>query len=221
MARRLVAPPVEIPRLLSTLPIAPADPRAAKRAAVLLRALAWSAPGGAPRPRADRPSRPPTAAAVVALRHDVAQACGENNVDFVPAAELATGLMGDSIATNMFMLGYAYQKGWGPLSGSAIVRAIQLNGIAVEFNVASFTWGRRAAVDLERVRRAAIPAEVIPIGEHFSRNLDELVERRVKLLTDYQNAVYAARYKALVERVRKAESDKLGSGTKLTEAGAR
>jgi len=155
------------------------------------------------------------------LRHDVAQACGGKNVDFVPAAELATGLMGDSIATNMFMLGYAYQKGWVPLSASAIVRAIQLNGIAVEFNVASFTWGRRAAVDLERVRRAATPAEVIPFGEHVSRNLDELVERRVKLLTDYQDAAYAARYTALVERVRKAESEKLGNSTKLAEAVAR
>jgi indolepyruvate ferredoxin oxidoreductase len=156
------------------------------------------------------------------LTHDIAAACGEKNVDFVPAAELATGLMGDSIATNMFMLGYAYQKGWVPLSASAIVRAIQLNGIAVEFNVASFTWGRRAAVDLERVRRAATPAEVIPIGEHFSRSLDELLERRVKLLTDYQDVAYAARYRALVERVRKAESDKLGaSSTRLTEAVAR
>ena len=145
---------------------------------------------------------------------------GENNVDFVPAAELATGLMGDSIATNMFMLGYAYQKGWVPLSGSAIVRAIQLNGIAVEFNVASFTWGRRAAVDLERVRRAAVPAEVIPIGEHFSRSLEELVERRVRLLTDYQDAAWAARYSAFVDKVRIAESDKLGS-TKLAEAVAR
>ena len=155
------------------------------------------------------------------LTHDIAAACGGKNVDFVPAAELATGLMGDSIATNMFMLGYAYQKGWVPLSASAIVRAIQLNGIAVEFNVASFTWGRRAAVDLERVRRAATPAEVIPIGEHFSRNLDELLERRVKLLTDYQDAAYAAHYKALVERVRKAESDKLGASTRLAEAVAR
>jgi indolepyruvate ferredoxin oxidoreductase len=154
------------------------------------------------------------------LRHDVAQACGEKNVDFVPAAELATGLMGDSIATNMFMLGYAYQKGWVPLSAAAIVRAIQLNGIAVEFNVASFTWGRRAAVDLERVRRAATPAEVIPIGEHFSRSLEELVERRVKLLTDYQDAAYADKYRALVDKVRLVEAERANS-SKLAEAVAR
>ena len=64
------------------------------------------------------------------------------------------------------------------------------------------------------------PAEVIPIGEHFSRNLDELLERRVKLLTDYQDAAWAARYSAFVDKVRKAESEKLGS-TKLAEAVAR
>ncbi len=154
------------------------------------------------------------------LRHDIAAACGEQNAEFVPATELATNLMGDSIATNMFMLGYAYQKGWVPLGGASIVRAIQLNGVAVEFNVASFTWGRRAAVDLERVRRIATPAEVIPIDQHLSRNLDELVERRVALLTGYQNAAYAARYKALVERVRKEEQAKAGSST-LAEAVAR
>jgi len=154
------------------------------------------------------------------LRHDIVAACGEQNVDFVPAAELATNLMGDSIATNMFMLGYAYQKGWVPLAGASLLRAIQLNGVAVEFNVASFTWGRRAAVDLERVRRIATPAEVIPIDQHFSRNLDEVVDRRVTLLTAYQNAAYAARYRTLVERVRKEEQAKLGSST-LAEAVAR
>jgi len=95
-----------------------------------------------------------------------------------------------------------------------------LNGVAVEFNVASFTWGRRAAVDLERVRRIATPAEVIPIDQHFSRDLDELVERRVALLTAYQSRAWARRYKALVERVREEEQAKLGT-SKLAEAVAR
>ena len=54
--------------------------------------------------------------------------------DFVAATELATALMGDAIATNMFMLGYAYQKGWVPLVGASLERAIELNGVAVEFN---------------------------------------------------------------------------------------
>ena len=61
---------------------------------------------------------------------------------------------------------------------------------------------------------------MVALGEHFSRNLDELVERRVKFLTGYQNAAYASRYQALVERVRAAEQERVG-GTKLAEAVAR
>ena len=152
------------------------------------------------------------------LQQDVAQACG-GRAEFVPAAQLATALMGDSIATNMFMLGYAWQKGWVPLARASLERAIELNGVAVDFNRQSFVWGRRAAVDLERVRRLALPAEVIPIEQHLSRDLGELVERRVQFLTAYQDAAYAARYRALVEKVRGAEQ-KLGS-TKLAEAVAR
>jgi indolepyruvate ferredoxin oxidoreductase len=152
------------------------------------------------------------------LQNDIAQTCAE--AAFVPATEIATGLMGDAIATNMFMLGYAYQKGWLPLSAASLERAIELNGVAVEFNRKSFVWGRRAALDLEKVRRIAMPAEVIPIDEHFSRNLYELVERRVKHLTDYQNAAYARRYQQLVDRVRALEKEKANS-TQLTETVAR
>jgi indolepyruvate ferredoxin oxidoreductase len=118
------------------------------------------------------------------------------------------------------MLGYAWQKGWVPLERAAIERAIELNGVAVEFNLKSFLWGRRAAVDLERVRRIAMPAEVIPLDQHLSRNLDELLERRVQFLAGYQDAAYAARYRALVERVRKVDAERAG-GTKLAEAVAR
>jgi indolepyruvate ferredoxin oxidoreductase len=154
------------------------------------------------------------------LRADIAEACGESNVVFVPAAELATNLMGDSIATNLFMLGYAWQKGWLPLARASLERAIELNGVAVEFNLKSFLWGRRAALDPERVARAAAPAEVIPLERHFSRSLDELIERRARLLADYQDAAYAARYRVLVEKARKAEAEKAGS-SKLAEAVAR
>jgi indolepyruvate ferredoxin oxidoreductase len=154
------------------------------------------------------------------LTHDIREACGGKNADFVPAAELATALMGDSIATNMFMLGYAWQKGWVPLGREAIERAIELNGVSVPFNQRSFVWGRRAAVDMEHVRRIATPAEVIPIEQHFSRNLEELVERRAQFLAAYQNAAYATRYKNLVDRVKQEEQSKTGS-SKLAEAVAR
>jgi indolepyruvate ferredoxin oxidoreductase len=128
--------------------------------------------------------------------------------------------MGDAIATNMFMLGYAYQKGWVPVAAASLERAIELNGVAVEFNKKSFTWGRRAAVDLARVERVAKPADVIPIDQHFSRNLDELIERRAKFLAEYQNAALAGKYLSFVKDVRAAEQQKTGSTT-LTEAVAR
>jgi indolepyruvate ferredoxin oxidoreductase len=153
------------------------------------------------------------------LQADIAEACGAGNAVFVPGTELATGLLGDAIATNMFMLGYAWQRGWVPLESESIERAIELNAVSVEFNMKAFLWGRRAAVDEERVARIATPADVIPIEQHLSRSLDEVIERRVRLLTDYQDAAYAARYRARVEKAKAAEAP-LGS-TKLAEAVAR
>jgi indolepyruvate ferredoxin oxidoreductase len=102
----------------------------------------------------------------------------------------------------------------------SLQRAIELNGVAVEFNQKAFQWGRRAAVDLARVGRLATPAEIIPISQGLSRSLDELIARRVEFLTAYQDAAYAARYAALVERSRTDEA-RLGAGTALTEAVAR
>ena len=154
------------------------------------------------------------------LEADLVEAAGAKNVDFVPAGRLATGLMGDAIATNMFMLGYAFQKGWVPLAEDSLLRSIELNGVAVEFNRKAFLWGRRAAVDPARVERVATPAEIIPISQSLSRNLEELIARRVEFLSAYQNAAYAARYRGLVERAREVEARKTG-GTDLTEAVAR
>jgi indolepyruvate ferredoxin oxidoreductase len=61
---------------------------------------------------------------------------------------------------------------------------------------------------------------VIPIGQHLSRSLDETIARRVEFLTDYQDAAYATRYRALVDRTRQVEADR-GLGAKLAEAVAR
>jgi indolepyruvate ferredoxin oxidoreductase len=154
------------------------------------------------------------------MQAELRAAVGAPNANFVDATALATALMGDAIATNPFMLGFAYQKGMVPVSAAAIERAIELNGVAVEANRKAFMWGRRAASDLARVQRVAIPAEVVPITQHLSRSVDEVIARRVEFLTDYQDAKYAARYRALVNRVRDAEAAQ-GLGTKLGEAVAR
>jgi len=154
------------------------------------------------------------------IQAELKAAVSAASADFVQGTRIATALMGDAIATNLFMLGYAWQKGLVPVSADAIERAIELNGVAVESNRKAFLWGRRAAHDLHAVERVASPADVIPLSPRASRNLDELVARRVEFLTAYQDAAYAERYRALVNRVRQAEADRVG-GTRLTEAVAR
>jgi indolepyruvate ferredoxin oxidoreductase len=151
-------------------------------------------------------------------RGAIVQACGEGNVDFVDAGHIATTLMGDAIATNMFMLGYAFQKGHVPLQEASIMKAIELNGVSVGFNQAAFNWGRTAAHDLPSVLKLATPAQVVEFRR--TPSLDELVNRRVDLLTAYQDAAYARQYKTFVDHVRATE-EKLGKGTRLTEAVAR
>ncbi|HTO45541.1 MAG TPA: indolepyruvate ferredoxin oxidoreductase family protein [Burkholderiales bacterium] len=137
---------------------------------------------------------------------------------YLNATRLATALMGDSIATNLFMLGYAYQKGLVPLQEASILRAIELNGVAVEANRQAFRWGRRAAANLDDVERAALPAR--PIVVQLPQSLDALVARRGAFLTEYQNARYARRYQDLVDQVRRAEAG-LGGGDALTRAVAK
>jgi indolepyruvate ferredoxin oxidoreductase len=138
--------------------------------------------------------------------------------DFLDATRLATALMGDSIAANLFMMGYAWQKGRIPLTEAALLRAIELNGVAVAANKKSFLWGRRAAVDLKRVERTAVPAQAVVV--QMPQSLDTVVNKRAEFLTGYQNTAYAEQYKALVARVRAAESA-LGGGNKLSLAVAK
>jgi indolepyruvate ferredoxin oxidoreductase len=147
----------------------------------------------------------------------------------VAATEIATTLMGDAIATNLFMLGVAWQRGLVPISYEALVRAIELNGAAIEMNKTAFAWGRLAAINPQAVLEAAGLVEApqadtlaLPLDdERLSRNLDETIERRVKFLTDYQDTAYAGRYVALVDKVRQAEARKAPGSTALTEAVAR
>ena len=158
-------------------------------------------------------------------RHEMAEqisaACGDGAADFVDASELATALLGDSIATNLFMVGYAFQKGLIPLAGESIIQAIELNGAAVESNKKAFEWGRRAAVDLAAVERAATPPDARPESHRLSESLDESIGRRMKFLTAYQNAAYAHRYAEFVQRVRETENAKVPGSTQLASMVAR
>ncbi|VIO70683.1 hypothetical protein CI1B_33370 [Bradyrhizobium ivorense] len=141
------------------------------------------------------------------------------DLDILDATGLATALMGDSIATNAFMLGFAFQRGAIPLSLQAILRAIELNGAAIEMNKTAFSWGRLAAHDLPRVVSAARfkSAGAAPA----KRTLDEAIAFRAKFLTDYQDEAYAKRFLDDVARVRAAESAAAPGSQELTEAFAK
>ena len=152
-----------------------------------------------------------------AIRHSV----GDALVGAFDAEAVAVAMLGDSIYTNPLMLGYAWQQGRIPLGYAALMRAIELNGVQIDNNKAAFEWGRRCAHDLAEVQALFAARQVI----EFVRKpgLDDMVAKRVDFLTGYQDAAYAAQYKAFVEKVRAAEAQAMGDkgGTMLSEAVAR
>jgi indolepyruvate ferredoxin oxidoreductase len=124
--------------------------------------------------------------------------------------------MGDAIAANLFLLGYAYQRGALPVSGDAIDKAIELNGVAVAMNRRAIALGRLAAEDLDQVTRMAQPA--MPAREAVEKTQDDIIGHRAAFLTEYQDADYAAQYIAFVRQVELAEQNKGKGMTGLTEA---
>ena len=153
-----------------------------------------------------------------AMLASLANATRSSDPVVVNATGLATALLGDGIAANLFLLGVAFQRGLLPVSEAAIIRAIELNGVSVEQNILAFTWGRHAVVDPVEVRRRAGP---IGEPERLSSNLDEVIERRAAFLTSYQNAALARRYRQWVDRIRRAERGIRRDSTGLTEVVAR
>ncbi|WP_374311644.1 indolepyruvate ferredoxin oxidoreductase family protein [Dongia sp.] len=149
------------------------------------------------------------------LKQILTKAAGAGAIEFIDATRIATALMGDSIATNLFMLGYAYQRGLIPVSAAAIDQAIKLNAVAVESNRQSFAWGRQAALDLKAVERAAAPAQA---EEIVPETLADIVAHRRRHLTEYQDAALATRYQALVDRVAAAEQAVMPGSDALAKA---
>ena len=135
----------------------------------------------------------------------------------INGTDIATGLTGDSIAANFFLLGYAAQQGLVPVSIDAIDAAISLNGVAVEMNRSAFLWGRRAAVDLDAVKNhARLAPRFTPLHD-----VDAIVADRYARLVTYQDRAYADRYKAAVERIRTLEHSFENEKETLTRAVAR
>jgi indolepyruvate ferredoxin oxidoreductase len=154
------------------------------------------------------------------MLHALKTATGDGGAYNIDATALAAALMGDSIAANLFMLGFAFQKGFVPLTLAAVERAIELNGVAVDANRRSFAWGRLAAHDraqVETLVRTALRDD--PVSE--PQDLDALVENRAGFLKDYQNAAYAQRYRNTVRTIRIAEAKLARGFSGVAEAVAR
>ncbi|MDB5577555.1 MAG: indolepyruvate ferredoxin oxidoreductase [Bradyrhizobium sp.] len=141
---------------------------------------------------------------------------GGGAVQQVDATALATALLGDTIAANMFMVGVAVQGGLLPLGVEAIEQAITLNGTAVRMNLTAFRLGRLHVAHPAKVS-ALLPERTAPPAD----TLETLVARYQVRLTAYQNAGYAARYTALVERARQAEAAVSDGADALTRTVAR
>lgn len=135
----------------------------------------------------------------VAMKKAIAAEVGEDKTHFINASQLAVELMGDAIGGNLFLLGFAYQKGLIPVESTAIEQSIELNGVAVEFNKQAFLWGRRAAHD-EKAVLSLLPEHKPPFQP--LKNTDDVIQYRKEYLTRYQNAKYAAGYLKFVEHCR-------------------
>lgn len=155
------------------------------------------------------------------LRGRITDAIGPESSEFVEASRIATALLGDSIGVNLFVLGYAWQKGLVPVSAKALDQAIELNGVAVELNRQAFLWGRRTAHNLAAVEQIIDAMEDKPQHHRLSENFEEVVARRVAFLTEYQDAAYAARYERTVKYVADAESTRAIGHREFADAVAR
>jgi indolepyruvate ferredoxin oxidoreductase len=173
----------------------------------------------------DRDWRFPAASLLRQVREAVA---GDDDCASLDAQSIAGRLLGDTLYANPLMLGAAWQKGWIPLGYESLMRAIELNGVAVDRNKRAFEWGRAAAHDLPGVLRllegadeptaATAPRAAAQAG---AANLDQLVATRADFLVGYQGPSLAQRYRSLVERVAAAERACAPGSTALAETVAR
>ncbi len=153
------------------------------------------------------------------VERNIRQCTNANATHFIPADHIATALMGDAIATNMMMLGHAWQKGLVPLSYESLQAAIELNGVAQAFNKRAFALGRLLAHDPRQVESMVTALQ--PPPEAIAQTLDEVIDKRVAHLTGYQDAAYAADYAERVRRVRAAEIRVMPDSETLSMAVAR
>ncbi len=126
----------------------------------------------------------------------IGQRISPEQIGTVRASALATRLLGDSIFTNLLMLGLAAQKGLLPVSLASIEEAVRLNGVAVKANLDALALGRLAAHDPDALYEMA---QIQAQGDRPPEALAQIVESRITYLTAYQNGAYAAEYRDFID----------------------
>jgi len=129
-------------------------------------------------------------------------AAGDAQVATLDAHALADEFLGDSLAANMLALGYAWQRGLVPVSLEALLRALELNDVAVEQNRRAFALGRLAAADPQALPELRTTRESVPSDE----TLEGLIERALRDLVAYQNADWARRFEVRIRAVQRREA---------------
>jgi indolepyruvate ferredoxin oxidoreductase len=109
---------------------------------------------------------------------------------FLDANRLAEGLFGTHMAVNLFMMGVAYQGGLIPISLEAMEKAIEWNGVDIERNIQTFSWGRKYYED------AAWVESYLKSETTTKPSIDRVAELR-----EYQNAAYAQTYVDFLEKI--------------------
>ena len=133
------------------------------------------------------------------MKENLINILGKNNIDFMPSNTITNKILGDSILSNMFIVGNAYQSGLIPIKANAIEQAIQLNGVSIDENIHAFRLGRHSINMKEEI------LNLIYEKEKVITNFDEKFVDRYNFLIKYQNKKYADKYKELVDYVKKCE----------------
>ena len=145
---------------------------------------------------------------------------GGEKSDFIDASNLALGVTGNTLATNMLMVGFASQKGVLPVGMEAIFKAIELNGVAIPFNKLAFNLGRLAAHSPSGIDELLNGKDAIPRIKRLEK-LEDIVAHRKEFLTEYQDENYAKSYQDVVNVVVQKEKSVAPGKSALSVAVAR
>ncbi|MBI1386753.1 MAG: indolepyruvate ferredoxin oxidoreductase family protein [Rhizobiales bacterium] len=161
---------------------------------------------------------------VARIRRAIADQIGQGATFAFDAHRHAVALFGDSIASNMMMLGYAYQKGLIPVSEGALLEAIRLNGAAVQLNRDAFAVGRLLAHEPARVEALSAAGRQGADDEHAEQatpSHEEVVRRLAARLADYQDAAYARRFEERIAAIARVEERVSPGSRRLATAAAK